>query len=214
MDAGAGWNAMQEFGLQGIAYQEVFGPGEPAMAESMKTLKEKVERHRCNETETQRVGVSPHAPYTVSETLYKAVRDHARAESLRARGRMLETETKVIPILRIFDEQKAREFYVDFLGFAIDWQHRFADNAPLYTQVSRGEVVLHLSEHYGDACPGSAVLVLLTGIRKLHQELIGKNYKYMRPSLEKMEWNALVMQVLDPFGNKLRFSEDLNSATT
>lgn len=37
-----------------------------------------------------------------------------------------------IPVLRIYDIAKAKEFYVDFLGFAIDWEHRFDDNAPLY----------------------------------------------------------------------------------
>ena len=31
----------------------------------------------------------------------------------------------VVPILRSFDEGKAREFYVDWLGFRIDWEHRF-----------------------------------------------------------------------------------------
>jgi hypothetical protein len=41
------------------------------------------------------------------------------------------------PILRIFDEAKAREFYVEFLGFKIDWEHRFGENSPLYMQVSR-----------------------------------------------------------------------------
>jgi catechol 2,3-dioxygenase-like lactoylglutathione lyase family enzyme len=30
-----------------------------------------------------------------------------------------------IPILRIFDEAKARAFYVDWLGFKVDWEHRF-----------------------------------------------------------------------------------------
>jgi catechol 2,3-dioxygenase-like lactoylglutathione lyase family enzyme len=39
---------------------------------------------------------------------------------------------KVTPILRIFDEAKALEFYVDFLGFKVDWQHRFEANFPLY----------------------------------------------------------------------------------
>jgi catechol 2,3-dioxygenase-like lactoylglutathione lyase family enzyme len=39
---------------------------------------------------------------------------------------------RITPILRIFDEAKAREFYVDFLGFTVDWQHRFGDNFPLY----------------------------------------------------------------------------------
>jgi len=35
------------------------------------------------------------------------------------------------PILRIFDETKAREFYVDFLGFKVDWEHRFELETPL-----------------------------------------------------------------------------------
>lgn len=37
-------------------------------------------------------------------------------------------------ILRIFDEAKAKEFYVDFLGFTIDWEHRFESDLPLYMQ--------------------------------------------------------------------------------
>jgi hypothetical protein len=35
-----------------------------------------------------------------------------------------------VPLVRILDEAEAREFYVDFLGFSIDWSHRFNDNAP------------------------------------------------------------------------------------
>jgi len=54
---------------------------------------------------------------------------------------------RTVPTLRIFDEAKAREFYVDFLGFAIDWEHRFEDGLPLYMQLSKDDCVLHLSEH-------------------------------------------------------------------
>ena len=32
---------------------------------------------------------------------------------------------KVVPILRIFDVPKA--FYVDFLGFAVNWEHQARD---------------------------------------------------------------------------------------
>lgn len=70
---------------------------------------------------------------------------------------------KVTPILRIFDEAKALEFYVDFLGFKVDWQHRFEANYPLYLQVSLGDCVLHLSEHHGDASPGAAVRIQAQG---------------------------------------------------
>ena len=53
----------------------------------------------------------------------------------------------VIPVLRVFDIGKADEFYQGFLGFSVDWDHRFDPNAPLYRQISRGDLILHLSEH-------------------------------------------------------------------
>ena len=70
---------------------------------------------------------------------------------------------QTIPILRIFDVDKAKAFYVDFLGFQIDWEHRFDVSSPLYMQVSRARLTLHLSEHHGDACPGSTVFVFFAG---------------------------------------------------
>ena len=42
-----------------------------------------------------------------------------------------------VPIVRIFDIAKAHEFYLGFLGFKVDWEHRFDPDMPLYTQVSR-----------------------------------------------------------------------------
>jgi len=116
---------------------------------------------------------------------------------------------QTIPILRIFNEAKAREFYIDFLGFQIDWVHRFEPGLPLYMQVSRAGLTLHLSEHVGDACPGSTVFVRTTGINDLHAELIAQKYKYLRPGVEIAPWNAKCMEVIDPFGNRIRFNEDL-----
>jgi len=91
MDVGTGWEAMREFGLQGIAYQELFGPAESAAAESMKGLVSKIDRHRVEESATMKIGVSPHAPYTVSRPLYEAVRDYARKESLRMTAHVAES---------------------------------------------------------------------------------------------------------------------------
>jgi len=122
---------------------------------------------------------------------------------------MTEHVLQTIPILRIFDVVKAREFYVGFLGFTVDWEHRFDDRVPIYMQVSRGRLVLHLSEHHGDACPGSTVFVRLTGLDAYHREITAKGYPYMRPGIEQAPWNARVMEVIDPFGNRLRFNEDM-----
>lgn len=114
---------------------------------------------------------------------------------------------EAIPILRIFSVDKAKEFYVEFLGFTIDWEHRFGENFPLYAQVSRAGLKLHLSEHHGDASPGSTVFIWMRGIAAYHRELLAKNYRYYKPGLEDAPWDAKVMQVADPFGNRLRFSE-------
>ncbi|MDG5493465.1 glyoxalase superfamily protein [Niveispirillum sp. BGYR6] len=111
-----------------------------------------------------------------------------------------------VPIVRIFDVAKAREFYLDFLGFALDWEHRFGDNFPLYCQVSRGPLRLHLSEHVGDATPGGNMVVYMTGVRAFQQELAEKEYRYMKPDLDMLE-DMLMLQVTDPFGNRMRFLE-------
>ena len=92
---------------------------------------------------------------------------------------------QTIPILRIFDEAKAREFYVGFLGFKIDWEHRFEDTGPLFMQVSRDGCTFHLSEHHGDASPGSSVNVNVTGLKDYHREIMAKGYPYMRPGVER-----------------------------
>lgn len=126
---------------------------------------------------------------------------------------MTPTFSRPIPILRIFEIGKTREFYVDFLGFRIDWEHRFAPDLPLYLQVSRGDLILHLSEHHGDACPGAALLVDTAGLDAFHGELSAKAYRYARPGIEDKPWGRTV-QVTDPFGNRLTFRERKDPAST
>ena len=118
---------------------------------------------------------------------------------------------QIIPIFRIFDVAKAKEFYVDYLGFALNWEHRFEGVAPVYMEVQRGDFRLHLTEHHGDACPGANCYVRMTGILEFHAELSARNYGYLRPGVETSEWNARMLEVIHPFGNRLRFSEDLHS---
>jgi len=114
---------------------------------------------------------------------------------------------RTTPILRMFDETKAREFYVDFLGFKIDWEHRFRDGAPLYMQVSKDGCILHLSEYYGDCCPGAAMRIQTDELERYCEELQAKRYKYGGASIEEMPWGSKDMDIRDPFGNRLTFSD-------
>ena len=92
------------------------------------------------------------------------------------------------PILRIFDEAKAKEFYVGFLGFTVDWEHRFEAGLPLYMQVSKDDCIIHLSEHHGDCSPGAAIRIETNELDGFQKELIEKGYKYARPAVEEMPW--------------------------
>ena len=119
----------------------------------------------------------------------------------------------IIPILRIFDVAKAKEFYIDWLEFTIDWEHTFDENAPVYMQISKEHITIHLSEHYGDGTPGAGIFIWCTGLETFQKRLLDKNYKYFRPGLETTFYNSLCMTVLDPFGNKLSFNEKISDTT-
>jgi len=108
------------------------------------------------------------------------------------------------PILRMFDVPSAKTFYIDYLGFKLDWEHRYEPDLPLYMQVSSGECVLHLSEHYGDGTPGSAIRIEVRGLEAFHARLSEKSFPYSRPGLDA-EGDELT--VWDPSGNRIVFFE-------
>ena len=114
-----------------------------------------------------------------------------------------------VPVLRIFDEAKAKEFYVGFLGFAVDWEHRFEDGAPLYMQVSRGACVLHLSEHFGDATPGAGLRIEVSGLGAYLDGLRAANYRHCRPGEARLQpWGLREITLADPFGNRITLYEE------
>ena len=117
---------------------------------------------------------------------------------------------KVIPTLRIFDYNKAIEFYIDWLGFKVIWEHRFEENAPVYMEVEKDDITFHLSEHHGDGTPGTHVFIRCTGVEAYHKELIDKKYKYNRPGIGETFYGSLAFTVNDPFNNRITFSEKLD----
>jgi uncharacterized glyoxalase superfamily protein PhnB len=115
----------------------------------------------------------------------------------------------VTPVLRIFDEHKAKEFYVDFLGFTLTFEHRFGENFPLYMGLSLSDCTLHLSEHHGDACPGAQVRIRCDHIEQYLTTLASKGYKFSKPGVPNATpWQTLEATITDPFGNRLTFVQE------
>ena len=114
-----------------------------------------------------------------------------------------------VPILRSFDEARTRSFYLDFLGFELEFEHRFDATAPLYLGVRKGDCILHLSEHYGDGSPGSAVRIEVDDVTSYIQQLREKGFGNANPGVpEPTPWGTLEIMIQDPASNRLTFYSD------
>lgn len=107
------------------------------------------------------------------------------------------------PILRIFDEALAAAFYEEWLGFRRDWEHRFAPGMPLYAQVTREGVTLHLTAHHGDTTPGTRLRIRCVDVDALVAGLAPRSWA--RPAVEAQPWGERSATIADPFGNHLTF---------
>lgn len=116
-------------------------------------------------------------------------------------------QLQTIPIVRIFDDALAREFYCDWLGMTLDWEHRFEPGLPIYLQVSRAGLVLHLSEHAGDGTPGSKLFINVNDLDGLFADLSSRPYRRNRPAIETAPWGARTFELIDPFANRLLFNQ-------
>ncbi|ABS03726.1 glyoxalase superfamily protein [Kineococcus radiotolerans] len=112
-----------------------------------------------------------------------------------------------VPVLRVMSAEVALGFYRDYLGFTLDWEHRFEAGFPLYVQVSRGQMVLHLSEHHGDGSPHGVVWIAVADVHALHTELHSHSAAPLRPGVDLEFPGGPTMEVIDPYGNVLRFCQ-------
>ena len=112
----------------------------------------------------------------------------------------------MVPILRMYDVAATVRFYVDYLGCSLDHQAGAGDR-PVYLQVSRDGMQLHLSSHHDDGTLGTAVLVEVRNIDALHAELHQRGYPFFNPGIGSGPGGVKEMQLIDPASNRIRFYE-------
>ena len=117
----------------------------------------------------------------------------------------------VTPVFAISDYQLALDFYVGWLGMTIDWEEPLAVANRHYFQVSRGNVILHLTDDAAESCQGAKAIAEVTGLLFYHRQLQEKTtrFAFELPALRKASWSEKVVQLelTDPFGNHLVFAE-------
>jgi Glyoxalase superfamily protein len=75
------------------------------------------------------------------------------------------------------------------------------------TLISRGDLILHLSEHHGDGSPGAHLRVTMRGVAAFHRELASKKYRYMRPGLKTTPWKRSKLESEARYGQLRPFTE-------
>lgn len=117
-----------------------------------------------------------------------------------------------VPVLRVMSVEAALPFYTGYLGFTLDWRHRFEPGLPVYAQVSRSAAVLHLSEHHGDGSPNGVVWLPVADVAALRRELLALPDAPVRPGVDQDAPGGPTLRVVDPYGNVLRFAQPPSGA--
>ncbi|MFE0054223.1 glyoxalase superfamily protein [Streptomyces sp. NPDC059013] len=131
-------------------------------------------------------GPSTHAAEARSQDRTPSVPDAARRAGAG--------DEEAVPVLRVADADAALSWYRR-LGFVKQWEHRFEPGLPAFVEIARGPVRLFLSEHVGDACPGTLVYLRVRDVDTVADEF--------GVPVTTAPW-AREVELRDPDGNRLR----------
>jgi catechol 2,3-dioxygenase-like lactoylglutathione lyase family enzyme len=108
----------------------------------------------------------------------------------------------VMPTLRITDYEKSKAFYVDGLGFRVDWEHRFEQHLPVFLKITRDTLSLYLSEHEGDCRVGGLVHLYVPDVDQWYSDIQEKRFQTLSIPTDQ-PWGNRDFRIADPDGNQL-----------
>ena len=111
-------------------------------------------------------------------------------------------QQQVMPTLRMTNYERSRQFYVERLGFQVDWEHRFEPGFPVFAQVSREGLAFFLTEHSGDCPVGGLVHLYVPDVDVWFEEFRRNGVHVQEPPDEYLP-GLRSMTLVDPDGNKL-----------
>ncbi|WP_426802501.1 bleomycin resistance protein [Xanthomonas campestris] len=114
----------------------------------------------------------------------------------------------VTPVLRVTSASASFPFYVQGLGFTVDWEYRHEPDFPVFAQLTRGDQTIFLTEHADDCQVGGAVYFAVPDVDECNQafqaaELVQSGAPH------NTAWKTREILVTDPDGNRLTFFTEL-----
>jgi catechol 2,3-dioxygenase-like lactoylglutathione lyase family enzyme len=109
----------------------------------------------------------------------------------------------IVPTLRTRDYETAKKFYVDGLGFRVDFEWRHAPGFPVFAQVSRAGMRLYLTEHEGDCDGPGLVYFYVQDVDAWQAEFLNRGVVAESPPIDQ-PWGNRELHLRDPDGNRLR----------
>ena len=115
-----------------------------------------------------------------------------------------DTMELAIPHLRILDYDGAVAFYVDALGFEIDFEWRNEPGLPVYMGIRRGTLYAHLSEYEASGPPGQGrgMVLSVDDAERWYKALKQKGVPIER-EIQTQPWGARDFILRDPFDNTI-----------
>ena len=114
-------------------------------------------------------------------------------------------EQRVVPALRITDYERSKAYYVETLGFTVDWEHRFEPHFPVFMSVVRDGMQIYLTQHSGDCQVGGLVHFVILDVDAWHSEFRERGASVTEAPNTDLGFRN--MTITDPDGNQLRFME-------
>jgi catechol 2,3-dioxygenase-like lactoylglutathione lyase family enzyme len=118
--------------------------------------------------------------------------------------------TNIVPVLKVSDIQRAREFYTGVLGFAVTWQapnDGGGENCML--QAGCASLLLSTGSHLGDKPQFTGTLYFnMIDVQAFFEEV--KDKAHLVWPLETMDYGQMEFGIRDCDGYTLAFAEAVN----
>lgn len=114
----------------------------------------------------------------------------------------------VIPVLRVTSAAVSFPFYIEGLGFSVDWEHRHEPGLPVFAQLSREGQSIFLTEHAEDCQAGGAIYFVVAAVDACYRAFAATEHVKVSPPHDTA-WKTRELLVVDPDGNRLTFSTEL-----